>query len=328
VPRLRLKRLLQLSLIVTILGTGAVFAFALHHGKRLASPERRTLQNYHLEYFENADQHGIRIEKRACLNGKVPCLVVSPDSTASLGERGKLIRGQIESLPVVPGEIIGNVVLLHGRNGRKEDLLPVAERFCAVGLRCIIPDLPAHGESPIQASQFGLDKWEKQLPASVLEECSRHFDFAPQPCALWGISMGGSFATSAASANDSPWNCLTIVSSFDRLDHVIENKCHSATLADFVSGICERNGGAKLSDVRPVQWAASVELPVLVAHGTEDELIGLNAGRKLFASFPTKEKHWVEVEGGTHSGVLTTAMPLYARMADWILKHTLSPAPE
>lgn len=320
-PKFRLKRALQLLLAGILLGATAGTAFILHQGKRIASPDRRPLQDYHREYFANPAEHGIHIDRLTCLEDKAPCLIITPDASAGLGRRGKLIRLQIQSSPVAHGHVVGTVVLLHGRNGRKEDLLPVAERFCAIGLRCLIPDLPAHGESPVHATRFGLDEWEKNLSADVLNECAKHFEFDPRPAALWGISMGGSFATSAASAIRSHWSSLTIVSSFDRLDHVIEGQCRSAILAGFISDISQRNGGPKLSAVQPQRWATKAKLPVLVAHGTDDALIDEELGHRLYSSFPSEEKRWVEVEGGTHSNVLTTPKPLYSIMADWILVH-------
>jgi hypothetical protein len=58
----------------------------------------------------------------------------------------------------------------------------------------------------------------------------------------------------------------------------------------------------------------------MVAHGTEDTAIAMERGRALFDAFRSREKRWVEVEGGTHGDVLITPMPLYATMASWFLE--------
>ena len=322
----RLRRALRIFTIATVLSASAGAALILHHGRTLTSPQRRPLQDYHLDYLSRPSDHGIRIERHDCLDGKVPCLVVSPDPSAVLGKRGTLIRSQIQSPPDAHGHVVANLVLLHGRNGRKEDLLPVAERFCAVGFRCLMPDLPAHGDSPLPVSKFGLGEWERQLPERVLEECASALGFADAPAALWGISMGGSFATSSAAAAGAPWRCLVIVSSFDRLDKVVEGQCRSGTVAGLVSSVSQNSGGPELSEVTPSSWAREVTIPVLVAHGSDDRLIPIDFGRSLFAAFPSQQKRWFEVEGGTHSTVLTTPMPLYSQMADWLLKHTVADA--
>ena len=322
---------MRLTLISVCLTAGTFAALLFNHGRRLASPERRPLQDYHLDYLENSENYGIRIEKLNCLAGKAPTLVVSPDASASLGERGALLRQQLSALgqPLSRyGQTRANLVLLHGRNGRKEDMLPIAERFCAAGFRCVIPDLPAHGESPIGVSHFGLCNWERQMPASVLEECAQHYNFSMHPSALWGISMGGSFATAAASIGG-PWHCLVILSSFDELDNVIIQQCQSHALAAAVSHISQHHGGPDITKVTPRLWAQSITRPVFIAHGTDDELIGLRSGHALFDSFPSADKRWVEVDGGTHNNVLTTPMPLFSMMANWLLEHvpTQSAAP-
>jgi|GEM_PF-3411362 len=41
--------------------------------------------------------------------------------------------------------LLRRMLILHGRSGMKEDYLAVAERYRAIGFRCLIPDLPGHG---------------------------------------------------------------------------------------------------------------------------------------------------------------------------------------
>lgn len=76
------------------------------------------------------------------------------------------------ALPVY-GNVRGILALLHGRKGRKEDLLPVAERFAGAGFRSVIPDLPAHAESSIATLKFATDRSESELAARVLEEARK-----------------------------------------------------------------------------------------------------------------------------------------------------------
>ncbi len=146
------------------------------------------------------------------------------------------------------GEAFSNLVLLHGRNGRKEDLLPVAERFCAVGFRCVIPDLPAHGESPLKTVRFGNSDFEASLPGTVLEEAKERFHFPDEPAGLWGMSMGGAFAR-AASLPAAPWKALVVVCSFDSLDSVVGQKVASHTSVtallwnSLIAQVCMARGG-------------------------------------------------------------------------------------
>lgn len=321
-----LRRLKLSALILLLVGVG-ILAFTAYQGQQLASPERRELQPYHFDWLDQPENHGIEISRSLQLNQQVPCLTVTAHPDGKLGQRGHTIRKQLLDRGIKlapPGNIIGNLVLLHGRNGRKEDLLPVAERFCAIGLRCIIPDLPAHGESPVDTAQFGLSELERDLPQRLLVECAETQGFQPAPSALWGMSMGGCLAIRAASTGGA-WSSLTIVSSFNNLEHTIHDNCHSQILTDITSYFCQQYGGAKLSAVTPGEWAQSITVPTLIAHGTEDSLIQLETGKILHRQFRSKHKRWIEVPGGDHDDVLITPMPLYSEMASWIMEHLRSP---
>ena len=300
--------------------------FVIYHGRDLASPARRALQDYHTVILENPEAHGISIERLDCLDGKVPTLIVEPDSQSVVGKRGELLRSQTKAKGVQLSEhgvIVKTVVLLHGRNGRKEDLLPVAERFCAVGLRCVLIDMPAHGDSPVQLVKFGADEWEQDLPRAVLLECAEKFQFSADHAALWGMSMGGSFANSAVAdpKHGHTWSSLTIVCSFDSLQSVLEAQSHSSFLTDCVSKVCQSSGGADISQVSPALWVKDVTTPVLVVHGKEDQLIPSDNGKNLYHSYASERKRWIQVAEGNHSNILITPMPLYAEMAEWILQR-------
>ena len=294
---------------------------------QLVSPARRPLQAYHLDWLNAPAAHGLAIQKFTAMDGKVPCLFVTPDQQAGPGERGERLRQQLADMKhqLAPyGVVRGTIVLLHGRKGRKEDLLPVAERFCAVGFRCILPDLPAHGESPLQKVSFATTAIEESLPESTLSEAAKQFRFPREPAALWGMSMGGAFAIRAAVQAPEKWEALIVVSSFDSLSNVIYGQVRWAgpvagLFRDAVGAATLFRGGANLAKARPVDWASRVQIPVLVAHGNNDTLIPLDQGRALFDAFGSPNKRWVEVESGDHSRVLVTPMPLYAIMAEWLL---------
>jgi len=247
------------------------------------------VQDYHLEWLDHAEQHGISIKQTVCLNGAIPVLLVEP--RLPLGDRGLKIREQlkqrgisvkpVDQLDITPDQTI---VLLHGRNGRKEDLLAVAERFCAVGLRCLLIDMPAHGDSEVETVQFGASAWEQDLPYQVLLECSEKFVFSPDQASLWGMSMGGSFANSALADVDhgAHWRSAVIVCSFDQLGKVVHDQCKSSLLTGIISKVTQSFGGARLHDVSPAQWVENVTTPVMVVHGNADTLISHERGQALF----------------------------------------------
>ncbi|MEE9352262.1 MAG: alpha/beta hydrolase [Thiotrichaceae bacterium] len=114
------------------------------------------------------------------------------------------------------------LVLLHGRNGRKEDLLPVAERFAAAGFRCVLPDLPAHGDhlqSPIQyatgASEKGFANRVLLDARGFLSNRNNGKDIDDNNAGIWRMSLGGAYAIEAAASKPENWQAIIIVASFD-----------------------------------------------------------------------------------------------------------------
>jgi pimeloyl-ACP methyl ester carboxylesterase len=312
------------ALLTASLGMGGL---AFWSGSEIASPTRRPLMDYHHEFLTNQIAHGIRIEPFTASDG-TPCLVVTPDGNP--GERGRIIRKQIAArgltLPSF-GKITGTLVLNHGRKGRKEDYLPIAERLCAVGFRCVIPDLPGHGDHPAGIATYGVG--ESGLPARVLNEASRKFGFDPQPAGLMGMSMGGSVAVHAADQPGAPWKALVVVASFDSFSTVVQGQAvrYSGVAlgplwANATDSVYHWKSGIRLEDIQPARHVASIRIPTLIAHGTADQVAPIAAGRRLFDSVAADiSKKWVEIPGAGHDNVLITKYPIYADIAEWMLRN-------
>ncbi len=321
--RKRILKILGISILILSLTIIIIINYSVYH---LASPAPSNIPQGAREIQDAPEKFGIKLKSIICLNNKVPTIVAEPSSNKPITKKALLIRKQLSDLGYKTpnyGTIKGTVVILHGRNGRKENSLSIAERFCAVGIRCILIDLPSHGDSPVDNVKFGSTEWEQDIPYKVLTECAEIFQFNKQPAALWGMSMGGSFATAAAAdpIHGKTWSSITIVCSFDALNTVIKKKCKTDWLTNLASTLCQVHGGANFSKVNPATWAENVNTPVLVAHGDKDELIPISNGKKLYQSFASNDKKWLTVEGGNHNNILITPMPLYAEMAHWILTH-------
>lgn len=296
-------------------------------GSEIASPPRRPLMDYHREFLSNPSAHGFIIEKFTASDG-TPCLVCSPDPSGNLGDRGIKIRQQLTARGLVlkpAGQIIGTLVLVHGRKGRKEDYLPIAERLCGSGFRCMIPDMPAHGDHPATIATYGVH--EAGLPARVLNEAAKYFHFDPQPAGLLGMSMGGSVSVHAADLPDAPWKALAVISSFDSFPKVIEGQASryiGTTLGPvWAAGtdlVYHWKSGIHLADIQPAKRAASIRIPTLIAHGTTDHVSAIACGKCLYDSLPaTTPKKWIEIPSADHDNVLITAYPIYADLAEWML---------
>lgn len=314
----------SLVLLIPLAATGLVF----WAGSEIASPTRRPLMDYHREFLSNPAAHGLVIDRFTASDG-TPCLVCTPDPSENLGDRGNKIHQQLAArrLDLTPsGKVIGTLVLVHGRKGRKEDYLPIAERLCAVGFRCVIPDLPAHGDHPASLATYGVR--EAELPARVLDEASQKFCFDPQPAGLLGMSMGGSVSVHAADRPAAPWKALAVICSFDSFPKVIEGQASryiSPVLgpwwAQATDIVYHWKTGIHLSDIQPHRHAALITIPTLIAHGTEDRVSSITRGKCLYDSLPAATlKHWIEIPGADHDNVLITTYPIYADIAEWMLR--------
>ena len=313
------------------LAPATVTALAVWAGLEVASPQRRPLQDYHREFLTHPQAHGLRIVEFA-LSDQTPCLLCEP--AGALGKRGSAIRGQLreKGIDLVDfGEIRGTLVLLHGRRGRKEDYLPIAERLCASSFRCLIPDLPGHGDHPAAIATYGIR--EADLPERLLAEASERFSFMEQPAGLLGMSMGGSVAVHTAGREDSPWKALVVISSFDMLATTMDLNAQArfgSLLGKLISGggsyVYSKRAGLPLESIQPTDYCSQIRIPTLIAHGTGDSVISIDSGRRLYASLPEDTvKRWLEIPGADHHNVLVTDFPVYAEIAAWMLEHVVSP---
>ena len=326
-----IRRLLGIIALAFIAVTGT---FIWRAAGQLAKPPRLAKTPAAIDILNAPEKQGVQIRSGLALNQKVPYLIVEPIAGLQPGERGKLLRQQLQqdgfSLPPF-GTIRGTVVLLHGRMSRKENFLAVAVRFCAGGYRCIIPDLPAHGDSPLSNVHFGSTDFEATLPEKLHHELLAKGEIGNEPVSLWGMSMGGAFATSAASRNPDYWKSLTVIASFDHLDQVVAEKARGYAgplahlLAEAVRHTTIFRGGCDPAKSQPATWASKVTTPVLVIHGSDDNLIPFESGNRLYNAFASTSKAWMIVEGAAHSNVLITPEPTYRTMAQWLASPTTLP---
>ncbi len=177
-----LKRLLIRLGVWLVLIAGILFGVMVWWcAREIASPGRRPVSVKAKEFFAETSPAGFTVETFESTDG-MPCLVCTPKPMAAFSKKGETIRGQLleKQMTLVPsGEIIGTLLILHGRTGMKEDYLAVAERFCAVGFRCVIPDLPGHGANKHEFTTYGV--LEAPMVLKCYEEASAKYGFAQEP---------------------------------------------------------------------------------------------------------------------------------------------------
>jgi len=325
-----IRFLLRLLLWPLLLLSLAFAGTAAWTSGRLLFPTRRAMQNYHQEILSQPARYGLHIERYTGPQG-TPCLLITPSPNPGAARKSRLLRELLAKSGVIPppwGKIRGTLVLLHGYQGRKEDNLPVAERFCAAGFRCLIPDLPGHGDHPAATATFG--KNEVGLVNALLDDAARRFRFAPKPAGLFGISQGGAIALQTAAQSGDRWQAVASVAAFASLDQPV----HQAALrlspeldriSPFTETACASGvycrAGFTPAGVRPVDDARHLRIPAFIAHGEDDRFIPPASGQAIFDAIPHERKTFRFVKGADHHDVLAVGSnALYAELCAFLLR--------
>jgi fermentation-respiration switch protein FrsA (DUF1100 family) len=143
--------------------------------------------------------------------------------------------------------------------------------------------------------------------ASILQDALAAFDWAEQkgaPIMIWGRSLGSGPSTYVASQRDA--RALLLETPFLSAATVGSERYPYLPVA------------LVMQDQFPVnQWILDVTEPVLVAHGTADQTIGVSNGERLYNLVPNKDELWIE-EGADHGdlwdrGIWGHAEPFFER---------------
>ena len=326
------KRSLRLAAGIALAAGAGYLTLVWWCASEIAEPSRRLMSAAQSANLSGSAEAGFTVGKFVSEEG-MPYLVCTPAASPMLSEKAALIRSQVTDMGVSlasAGHTVGTLVILHGRSGMKEDYLPVAERYCAIGFRCLIPDLPGHGANPARFATYGVN--EGGMVLRCLREAGENAGFAHEPCVVLGQSMGGSVAVHAAALPDSPFRAMVVVASFDRLETVIRSQTEDLFGTAFGAAVRKPadlvvgwRTGVRITAINPVEKAASVAAPVMIVHGDADNSVPTRAGKELFAAFREGNgKRWLSVPGADHNNVLVTDYPLYAEMGAWLLGHVTS----
>jgi uncharacterized protein len=325
------KRWRRLLMVTLTLGCAAFLSLTWLASSYLICPARRPLQDYHHEILGHANGHGLVIRHfivKASDGYETPCLLCEPSKQPGAAIKGNKVRQELQAqgLTVPPwGDVKATLVLLHGHKGRKEDYLPVAERLCAAGFRCVLIDLPGHGDHPAKFATFGVT--EAKLPNEVLQEAAKRFAFAPVPAGLFGISQGGAIALQSAARKGETWFAVGELSGFASLEDVIVEQAQrwfgplQRPARMIVRWLVEHRAGLRIEDARPLEAAQQLtNQDVLIGHGDRDGFVRPEHARRLYAGVPSSRKQFLTVPGADHHNVLITTAPVYATLSSFFMK--------
>ena len=283
--------------------------------RRLIVPKRWPLAPAHEEILQRPADFGLTLRPFAVKTAEgltLRALVAEPSAQAGQSDRGKRLLAVLETHPAPsrswqPGQPPrGTVVLLHGLNGRKEFLLPVAERLAAVGLRSILYDSRAHGTSDGAYATFG---------AREVDDAARVLDAAREKCgalgnvSVFGYSMGAAVALQWLPTMEQPASAV-LIAPFADLETVVRLRAREqfggwlAPALPVVRACVRCRAGFDPADISPQKSASHWDgaVPVLIVHGGNDRVIPLSQALQLNATLSAHHRTRTLVIPAAHHG--------------------------
>lgn len=325
--RARFRRFVIIAAVLAIVG---LLGFLWISSSFLLTPNRHELEPRHLAMLAQPAEYGLDLEpfrvETTDGTGLAAVLVTRADhpGKAEKSRRMAALLGVPFSGPAPTPR--GTVFLLHGRSGKKEDMLAVAERFVAADYRCLVYDARCHGESDGENCTFGYA--ERGDFQAVLDQTLALLASRGEPpgqlCAV-GISLGASVLLQ--SLPDEPrLSSVVAVAPFATLPDVINHSARRNIYRHIplwlIAGTM-RTGGLRAGfdpfQVSPLHGVERSTRPIFFVHGELDEVIPVEHTRRLHAAAAGPKKLRL-IPDGNHGNVLAKGGDdLYHEMIEFCL---------
>jgi dipeptidyl aminopeptidase/acylaminoacyl peptidase len=176
----------------------------------------------------------------------------------------------------------GVVVVLHGMTDQKEGMLSIAEAFADAGYLAVAPDLRAHGSSGGRYTSMGYR--EKRDMVALLDYLAGSGCDVSHTGVLGG-SLGAAVALQWAGI-DPRVKAVVAVAPFAELSSEMQffYRTHGVTplQAFLVENATQREGRFGIDQVSPLTAVRTMDTPVLLAHGRQDDIVPVTESERLF----------------------------------------------
>lgn len=191
------------------------------------------------------------------------------------------------------------VIFTHGWGHARQDVLERIGAVRGVARAVLAWDAPGHGEHPAKRSELGTS--EHAVLGEIVER-AREIGGGSR-VVLWGWSMGAGISIACAGGVEAAG--VIAESPFRRLSTPARNMLRAARLPHrftlgpvlWLAGLT-RACGASWRGFDRAYLARGVRCPLLVLHGTEDEVSPIEDGAAIAGAAPAGEL--TEIEGGRH----------------------------
>ncbi len=178
----------------------------------------------------------------------------------------------------------GVILYFHGNKGNLIRWGNIVQPFTDYNYDVFVMDYRGYGKSK------GL-RTEKKMYSDAqvcYDYVSKLYD--ERDIVVYGRSLGGTFATFVASQN-SPKQ-LILEATFYSMTEVIRNKLSILPYSKLLNFKFETD-----------RFIGKVKAPTVIFHGTEDRLVSIELGKKLFEKSNKENTEFIEVDGATHHNI-------------------------
>ena len=205
------------------------------------------------------------------------------------------------------------VLLLHGYTGWKEELYPIAYHYVQQGYHALVPDMRCSGES--EGDFIGMG-WTDRLDNLLwLKEIL--FRDPDAQIVIHGQSMGAACALMMA-GEDLPSRVTAIISDCAYTDaySMFAKQMKdwfglpSFPILDSMNLMLQLRGGYDLKEASALEAVKKTDLPILIIHGEEDDMIPVEMAYELYEAAPG-EKELLIIPGAGHAQAMDKDPDLY-----------------
>ncbi len=199
----------------------------------------------------------------------------------------------------IPGTRHQTVVMVHGWTTSRQEPMSKGHYLHDAGYNLLLFDLRGHGASDGRYTTFAWAEPDDVLAAVAL---ARGLDVGP--IALLGYSMGAATVIEAG-ARSADVSAVVEDSGYSSFGDVVRAAFNRSThlppdpFVEPVFAIAQADLGIDANRIRPVDAAARLDKPLLVIHGSADELVPVEQGRAIYAAAPGP-KELLIVPGAAH----------------------------
>jgi alpha-beta hydrolase superfamily lysophospholipase len=214
----------------------------------------------------------------------------------------------------------GTVILFHGLNSNKGNVLGEAYEFVSLGYNAMLVDIRAHGNSEGITNSIGYKESEEVKLA--YDHISKRGE---KNIVLWGMSLGSVIISKAIWQYDLKPQKVILEMPFNRLQDHIEARARISGFpgepfgffVTFWAGLELGYWGYGHNTTKYVQ---KIDCPVLLQWGNADEYVMKNETDKIFKAIGSSKKQLITYEGVGHAPLLASNESLWQRSVSEFLK--------